>query len=80
MGDKFSRFEKLLNMSSILVFYSSTLKMTHFSIIPKVISSVVLKKMLNISSILTFQLSLTLKIAYFSVLPLEISSLGLKNC
>ena len=66
----FCRFEKLLILSNILVFYFSlTLKMTHFSVIPKVISSVVSKKLLNISSILTFQLSLTLKMAYFSVLP-----------
>ena len=40
----FCRFEKMLIMSSILVFYFSlTLKLTHFSVIPKVISSVVSK-------------------------------------
>ena len=53
--------------------------MTHFSVIPKVISSVVSKKLLNISSILTYQLSLTLKMAYFSVLPDMILSLKIKK-
>ena len=66
-------------MSSILVFISLQLKMTHFSVIPKVISSVVSKKLLNISSILTYQLSLTLKMAYFSVLPDMILSLKIKK-
>ena len=35
IGDKFSRFEKLLSISCILAFQmSSTLKMAYFSILP----------------------------------------------
>ena len=34
IGDKFGRFDNLLIMSCVLVFFSLTLKMTHFSVIP----------------------------------------------
>ena len=47
IGDKFSRFEKLLIICSILTFQMSlTLKMAYFSVLPKRISSVGLKNCL----------------------------------
>ena len=69
MGDKFSRFEKLLIISSILTFQMSLTQnglLQYTSIGDKLCR---FEKLLIMSSISIFQLSLTLKMAYFSVLP-----------
>ena len=67
MGDKFCRFEKLLNMSSNLTFQMSNSQngLLQYSSIGDKSSR--FENLLIISSILTFQMSLTLKMAYFSV-------------
>ena len=70
MGDKFCRFEKLSIMSSNSIFlnvFFSQNGLLQYTSIGDNISRV--EKLLIISSILTFQMSLTLKMAYFSVLP-----------
>ena len=66
-------------MSSILGFYLSLTQNSLLQCTPLGDKFSRFEKLLNICSILTFQMSIPLKMAYFSILPYGISSVGLKN-